>query len=262
MVNRRKGSLASLEMQAPMPSNINPKILAKIKKCLALASSDNPNEAATALRQAHALMAANGVTAEEITMADIGEAEAKSRTMARSKPAQWEVGLASTVGSAFGCQLMLKRYQKNARSSKNDGAYIFVGIAAQAQIASYTFDVLSRKCKKARSDWISNNLKGISLIPGGKRKVTALGDEFALGWVHMIARLVRDFAQPDSIKDAISNYINKNASTETNDEELMRKPKFDGDKATQVARMHGMRAAENESIHRPVNGREQTLQLL
>ncbi len=89
--------------------NIDPKILSKIKKCLALSTSDNPNEAATALRQAHALMAAHGVSTEQITMADIGEASAKSRTMARSKPAHWEGALASTVGRAFGCQLMMLR---------------------------------------------------------------------------------------------------------------------------------------------------------
>ena len=77
--------------------NIDPKILSKIKKCLALSTSDNPNEAATALRQAHALMAAHGVSTEQITMADIGEASAKSRTMARSKPAHWEGALRALV---------------------------------------------------------------------------------------------------------------------------------------------------------------------
>jgi hypothetical protein len=37
-------------------SVIDPKILNKIKKCLALGASANPNEAAVAMRQAHALM--------------------------------------------------------------------------------------------------------------------------------------------------------------------------------------------------------------
>jgi hypothetical protein len=77
---------------------LDPKILGKIKKCLALSASDNPNEAATAMRQAHALMEKHGVTAEGIVMGDIGEAKIKSRTMARNKPEQWEAHLASTVG--------------------------------------------------------------------------------------------------------------------------------------------------------------------
>ena len=90
-------------------SNIDPKVLNKIKKCLALAGSDNPNEAATAMRQAHALMEKHGVSSHEITMADIGESTVKSKTMARDKPAQWEARLAAMVGRAFGCQMLVKR---------------------------------------------------------------------------------------------------------------------------------------------------------
>jgi len=239
---------------------IDPKILGKIKKCLALASSDNPNEAATALRQANALMAAHGVTAAQITMADIGESEAKSRTMARSKPAQWEMFLASVVGKAFGCQLMLKRLptNKGVRENWNDGAYIFVGIKAQTQIAAYTFDVLTRKCKKARSAWISSKLEGISQTRGGKRTATALGDEFALGWVGNISRLVQDFAQPEAVEQAIADFIRGKASGK---EAQAREAKTEHEKAREVARMHGMRAAAGESIHRPVDGAAANLQL-
>lgn len=167
-----------------MEKPIDPKILGKIKKCLALSSSDNPNEAATAMRQAHALMVAHGVSAEQITMADIGEAQAKCHTMARNKPAQWEGALAAMVGKAFGCQMMLQRFAiiDNPKKALNEGSYIFVGITAQAQVAAYTFNVLSRKCKKARSVWIAETLKGLSNMRGGKRRATALGDEFAMGW--------------------------------------------------------------------------------
>ncbi len=240
--------------------NIDPKILGKIKKCLALASSDNPNEAATALRQAHAMMATHGVTAAQITMADIGESEARSRTMARSKPAQWEMALASVVGKAFGCHLMLKRLPtyKGVRANLNDGAYVFVGIKAQAQIASYTFDVLVRKCKKARSDWIKEKLVGISQMRGGKRTATALGDEFALGWVGKISRLVQDFAQPEAVEQAIADFIQSQTSGK---EAPVRKASTEHEKAREVARMQGMRAAAGESIHRPMSGTAAPLQI-
>lgn len=243
--------------------NINPKILGKIKKCLALASSDNPNESAIALRQAHALMAEHGVSAEQITMADIGEVSAKSRTMARSKPAQWEGALASVVGRAFGCQLMLKRapIRRGLKAPLNDGSYIFVGIKAQAQIASYTFDVLARKCKKARTDWIAEKLDGLSKMQGGKRTATGLGDEFAMGWVHRIATVVQDFAQPENIVKAIACFIQSRAAREVGEEDLTRKPKTDDERLRGIARLHGVRAAENESIHRPVNQTSGNLRL-
>ena len=237
-------------------SDADPKILGKIKKCLALASSDNPNEAATALRQAHALMASHGVSAEQITMADIGEAPAKSRTMARSKPAHWEGVLASVVGRAFGCQLMLRRapIRHGAKVPLNNGSYIFVGIKAQAQIASYTFDVLARKCKKARTNWIAEHLGGISQMHGGKRTATGLGDEFAMGWVHKIAYVVQHFAQPEHIDLAIAHFVAAKITREGSEEHQTRKAKTDNDRLRDIARLHGMKAAESESLHRPVHG--------
>ena len=60
----------------------NSAILCKIKKCLALSASSNPHEAAAALRQAHALMNKHGVSAHEVTMADIGEARLEARPTA------------------------------------------------------------------------------------------------------------------------------------------------------------------------------------
>lgn len=242
--------------------DIDAKILGKIKKCLALSSSDNANEAATALRQAHALMAAHGVSAAQITMAEIGEASAKSRTMSRSKPALWEGALASVVGKAFGCQLMIIRtpLRSGKRVALNDGSYIFVGLAAQAQVASYTFDVLGRKCKAARAAWIAEKLPGMSQIPGGKRTATSLGDEFAIGWVRQVTRLVQEFANPEPIEQAITAYIDDRTRREA-DPKLLRKPKAEHDAARQAAREYGMRAARDESIHRPVDGAAAPLQL-
>ena len=124
---------------------LDPRILGKIKKCLALSASSNPNEAAIALRQAHALMERYGVSSHEITISDIGESEAQSRTMARDKPAQWEVLLASMVGKAFGCQVMFMRHMHSRfRKPANKGAYVFVGLKHQAEVASYTASILAR----------------------------------------------------------------------------------------------------------------------
>lgn len=247
-----------------MEKPVDPKILGKIKKCLALSSSDNPHEAAAAMRQAHALMAAHGVSAEQITMADIGEAHANSRTMARNKPAQWEGALAAMVGKAFGCQMMLKRLMATdtPKAVLNEGSYIFVGIAAQAQVAAYTFDVLARRCKKARSKWVAEKLEGLSGMRGGKRKATSLGDEFAMGWVSQVVRLVQDFAHPEPVEAAIAAYIN----AQTTKNEQSAREQFRSNKSTEsaeherarlAARMMGGQAAKGESLHRPVNGRDQ-----
>lgn len=246
-------------------AELDSKILAKIKKCLALATSDNPNESATAMRQAHALMNKHGVSAEAVTMADIGEAEIPSRTMSRNKPAQWEAALAAMVGAAFGCKLMITRMvpkdgvvlPKRSQGVFNEGGFIFVGLKAQVVIAAYTAQVLTRNCKKARTNWIRDKLAGLSELPGGRKKSTVLGDEFAMGWVSQIARLVHDFANSDGIDQAIARYLEGKGTKTPDDGEPVRSTKSKLDKATVLARRAGMLAAEGERLHRPVNGARQ-----
>ncbi|WP_313315476.1 DUF2786 domain-containing protein [Pulveribacter sp.] len=243
-------------MQSAQPDS---KILDKIKKCLALASSDNANEAATALRQAHALMAKHGVCAEAIHLSDIGEARLDSCTMARNKPAQWEASLASVVGSAFGCKLMVNTLvpkDTGARMGRrgrvlNQGGYIFVGLKAQVEIAAYTAQVLVRRCKRARAAWIAQRLGGLSEMPGGKRQATLLGNEFAMGWVAQIARLVREFALSDEMSRAIDAYVQGKVTEDAPDELVRRNQPARG---SELARMAGRDAAQGERLHRPVQG--------
>lgn len=54
-------------------------ILRKIKACLRLAASSNPNEAASALRQAQAMMRAHGITHAEALNVDMAEVDTRYR---------------------------------------------------------------------------------------------------------------------------------------------------------------------------------------
>jgi len=129
-----------------------------------------------------------------------------------------------------------------SKAPLNDGSFIFVGIKAQAQIASYTFDVLSRKCKKARADWIKDKLTGLSRVPGGKRTSTGLGDEFAMGWVAQIARVVHDFAHPPEVDAAIDRYIKGQVTSA--EEAQVRSRQAELDRIGALARRAGQMAAE------------------
>lgn len=244
--------------------NPNEKILNKIKKCLALAASDNPNEAAIAMRQANALMEKHGISSEAITMSDIDEAETPCRTMARNRPAQWEAALAATVGAAFGCKLMISRMVPKESCSLrkgrvvNVGSYIFVGIKTQVQIAAYTVEVLVRKCKKARGAFIAEKLQGLSGVPGGRRTATALGDQFALGWVAQIARVVQEFAHPPEVERAINSFIEA-ATISSGEQAAVRKTATEHHQAAQLAAQAGMQAAHGESLYRPMESAEKPL---
>lgn len=245
---------------------IDPKVFSKIKKCLALATSDNANEAATALRQAHALMAKHGVTSEAITMSDIGECSTPSRTMARNKPAQWEASLASIVGRAFGCQMMVSRLVPKKGAPKggprtfNEGSYIFVGLKCQVEIAAYTAQVLVRKCQKARTNWIAEKLDGMSKLPKGRGLVTRLGNEFAMGWVAQIAQLVHDFALSQEVTAAIGKYIERSV-TEGGGDSFNTARGEHSDELALRARSAGWHAAKGEHLHRPMKAAQAPLQL-
>ena len=238
-------------------AELDAKILAKIKKCLALASSSNPNEAATALRQARALMDKHGVTSEAIVMADIGESSAQSRTMARDKPARWEVSLAAMVGDAFGCKMMVARtVATRGRVHINEGRYVFVGLKQQSEIASYTASVLIRRCKAARQKWIAEQCKGLNIlgVPGLKKRVTRMGDSFAEGWVCSIAKLVTDFANPPEVDAAIEQHIK--AQSRGEDAPMRGISSSDVGDLEVIAARAGMHAAQGEALYRPMTGQE------
>lgn len=237
--------------------SLDPNMLEKIKKCLALSTSSNPHEAATALRHAHALMEKHGVSAHEITMSDIGESKVDSKTMSRDKPAQWETKLASVVGKAFGCQMMISKFVLNKRHL-NEGQYIFVGLKHQVEIAAYTATVLIRKCKKSRQQWLSENMAGLGRgIPGAKSKMTRMGDAFAEGWVHSIGKVVADFAIPPEIDAAIAQHI----AAQATGEEAGRPIRGGIGAHESTALLMGMRAAKGESLYRPMNTEDAPLAL-
>jgi hypothetical protein len=155
-------------------------VLRKIKACLDRAKSSTfPDEAATALRMAQAMMEKHGVDHPELAAAGIEEHWAKSR--ARTRPPTYEVRLANTVARMFGCDIL---FGQEYRDFTLVGGYTFMGAGASAELASYTYTVLSRQLTKARSEYAAKALSRYR-----KNKVAA-ADEFCLGWVIAVARQV------------------------------------------------------------------------
>lgn len=233
-------------------STVDPKILSKIKKCLALSNSPNPHEAAVAMSQAQALMRKYGVDAHHVVMSEVGEASTKSRTMARDKPTHWEALLVATVGRAFGCKVVMNRclYPKEIRGHVNEGEFVFIGQKTQAEIAAYTAEVLSRKCKAARQKWIAETLNGLGVAKGGKAKVTRMGNLFAEGWVYGIDQLVTDFANPPEIEQVIEQRM-ANVGGKAPTRQIDKK---DVGKGEAIAALAGAQAAKGESLYRPMPG--------
>lgn len=175
-------------------------IIAKIKKCLALAKSSNEHEAAIALRQAQHLMTQHGITDLDIEHADIQEEAAQAG--ASSKPAQWECGLARRVASAFGCDVFLA-------IDWPVGRWVFVGPAPTGEIARYAFEVLYRQVKKQRANYIKTALKRCTTTR------TRRADLFCEGWVAAATALIERFAGNDEQQARVAAYLEHKHSLTT-----------------------------------------------
>jgi hypothetical protein len=164
---------------------IDKALLAKIRKCLALAGSSNENEAATALAKARELMDAHGITDAQLAMSEIGEATARaSRTQ---KPPKWEGYLCLSVRRALGVEAFI--------NSAGDRTY--VGRGPAPEIAAYAFAALFRRLKTARAEYIAKQLKRCR--PGRKRQ---RADIFCEAWALAVYRKIADL-MPQSMQDEL-----------------------------------------------------------
>lgn len=166
------------------------KILARIRKCLALSKSPEPHEAAAALRQAQKLMQMYDLTERDVALAEV---VTHTVTVGRMyTPAAWMVGLINVVGEAFGVKPV---YERNLFESS---AVIFIGVGPSADVAAYTFAVLRRKCTRARTEHYR-------ALRGARAHRIARADAYALGWVTAVYQPVRAFAQ--HVPDLVHTYL-------------------------------------------------------
>jgi hypothetical protein len=157
---------------------VDPKILDKVKKCMALSKSDNANEAATALRQAQALMEKYNINSETLELSEINFSDVDAG--AGKTPPRWIAMLINLVGVAFGVEAIYKS-KRGPFDSTYKSRVEFIGFDSAPVIAQYAYAVLLRQLKKGRSEFLetqSKRLKRITLI---KR-----GDLYAEGWIESV----------------------------------------------------------------------------
>jgi hypothetical protein len=175
---------------------INPKIKAKIRKCLALANSANATEAETALRQAKKLMEQAGLS--EVDLIEVSSHSIESR--ATKSPPMWESNLANTVAQAFACRMVF--WSAPGLSAK----WQFLGLGPSAELAAYCFDVLQRQCVSDRRRFIKNELSRVRKA-GVKR---ARADTFCEGWVASAGRKIREVFGSHDVPEPVNQWIEKN----------------------------------------------------
>ncbi|AJF00058.1 DUF2786 domain-containing protein [Pandoraea apista] len=223
----------------------------KIKKCLALGKSNNPHEAASAMRQAQKMMAAYGVSDDELLAAGVTEYWEKSG--ANRTPARYEAALARMIAKAFGCDLVFTQRLYGPRSIK--GGYAFVGVAPASQVACYSYGVLFRQLRRARAEFISTTLKRC-----GPRNKTARADVFCEGWVMSVRELVIPVELPESHSQAVAAYMRTNYAVTESMNPRQRVPGRHAYGAGDYT--HGARTGRRATLHRGVGASVNTQQLL
>ena len=200
-----------------------------------LSESCNPNEAAMAIRQARNMMKKYGITETQVFTSGVREVSVDSGI--DYKPPFWVLALSNIVGQAFGCRAFLTRKEGENRQFR------FIGIGHAPQICSYTFEVLHRRLRRARKDFVWE------LDVETKKEKTRRGDVFAQAWLFRIAQLVADFASSPEARQAVEEYVKQNYGEAA---ELYSKPKqLDNPDYEDI--LSGMRAANAVDLHRPVS---------
>ncbi len=215
----------------------------KISKCLALASSDNPSEAAIAKRQAESLMKKYNLTSGDVAASQVHVQG--SQTGSKYKPPLYLAYLASIIAKAFGCE-SISSSGGGWRASHVE----FLGVGIKPELASYTFDVLSRHLNADRAQYLA------TLYRYKRSNKIRMANLFCEQWVSHLSQQIVEFAGTEQEKQAITAYKKRTYADLQKDKRESSKLQKDSDIKAILA---GIQSAEHVKIHKPVQRRENTL---
>lgn len=221
-----------------MAPPVDPKIVSKIKKCLALSKSSESHEAAAALRQAQKMMQLHNLDEATVELGAIDEEEVRSTTTA-TRIKGWEGQLAHIIKTAFGVGLLFTKAYPYGR-------FTFVGPKSDVLIAKYTFVYLRRLCTAGRRDYLEN-LKRVEKQLGGwmgRSELTNRADSYAMGWVDVVSTKIETFARPPAQAALIERRVQDASGGRTSKHRSQ--PEYYG------ALAKGQEDGRKVSIHRPM----------
>lgn len=172
-------------------------MIEKIKKCLELAKSSNPNEAALAMEKAQHLMNKYNIDMEEVKLSDINVMNTYASEAI--DPAAYILDLASMIGSVFGCNTLFTREIKSSRWVTTAE---FIGIKPSSDLASFAFDILRRQISKDRKKFLK------LCSPRWKRPTKIRkANIFCEAWIQSVEKKVKKLVLPADKKSLITYFI-------------------------------------------------------
>lgn len=173
----------------------------RIRKCLRLASSPNPGEAATALRQAQKMMRAHDLT--DADFAGVETAETIAGRM-RNRSPDWAVGLANIIASTFACRALWLRGYTIHRGPRQVASVRFYGMGGHPHIAAYAYDVLRRQMDRDARRYLKRFRS--------KSRRPVRESSFRESWVLAVVDLVRSMEPSEHDKALIDSAIELRAT--------------------------------------------------
>lgn len=153
------------------------RIMRKIERCLALSQSANAHEAGIALRQAQRLMAANGLSEQDVAVASVTEHTVAAQ--AGKTPPRYLDALATLINAAFGTQAVYSvSLDEHSHQIRWLGQWRFLGTDGASQVAAYAYEVLQRQLIRDRKAFQQGLNKRIKRATRIRR-----GDAYAEAWV-------------------------------------------------------------------------------
>ncbi|BDM23666.1 DUF2786 domain-containing protein [Pseudomonas sp. LRP2-20] len=178
------------------------RVIRKIKRCLALSKSSNENEAATAMRQAQALMCEYRLTELDVRLSDVDEVQSE-KSRANRRPT-WDRHLSGIVARVFGCRPLSYRHWCDNSGRMVERA-LFVGVTPAPQIAMYAYETLLAKLTQARRDYVAQVRSGKSRSAYSPETA---GDHFAIAWVSVVHSKIHQLVPCGEEDPAIEQHSN------------------------------------------------------
>lgn len=179
------------------------RILEKVKKCLALAASDNAGESAAAMRQARKLMEKYGINEGQIKLSDVQAVRVDKTPAAKDRAGR----LFAIVASAFSCRALRNR-------AGGEVVFEFIGKGADPEIAAYTWSVLWRRlemervafheqmlCSLVDPAWDEGSYQHQHRFKRARNDANKATTAFVMGWLSKVNGIAIDFAAPKPDQD-------------------------------------------------------------
>lgn len=190
----------------------------KVRKLLALAESNNPHEAERALSQAKKIMAKYNIKAHDTEIITV-----KSTNVPRRFMKDFEVHMVSCVNAVSGCEAYSRStYHPNGKIVTD---IYFVGLASDANMAAYSFEVLHTQVRQFQ---LRMKRQGYA-APERNRA--------SLAWVIAACEKLNQFFDYKDVPDQVKDYYKR--ESEGYNEASHRESKAVDDEGDQALLNHG-----------------------